>query len=175
MKNVNEIINQLKGIESEQDKQVIKEGLSKMFKELGYGAISEEIANNRKAKSNALYGLDMYYKSAASDRYNTNGEIIYSHTTGYMDRLNSFRDAAAKIINTFLTDGTDSQQEYLKLMDQYNNEYFRLATIGEKLDQIEIRSDRQEWAKLYEEYKQQQEKADTARNKLDKFVFDNIK
>lgn len=174
MKKINNLISQLENINSKADQEIIKNCIAKLFKEMGYTAISEEIKNNRKAKSNALYGLNSYYKSAASDRYNMNGEVVYKHTPEYMNKLNAFKESMTKLINQFLDDGNDKQQYYLELMDRYSDAYYQLATIGEKLDQLEIRKNRKEWEKLYQEYKDQSIIVDELKNKLDKFVMDHL-
>lgn len=174
MKKIDNLISQLEKINSKADQEIIKNGIAKLFEEMGYLAIAEEIKHNRKARSNALYGLSMYYKSAASDRFNTKGEVIYKQTQGYMDKLNTFKEAMTKLINKYLTDGNDKQQKYLELKREYDNAYYKFAMIGCKLDQIEIRENRKEWEKLHQEYKEQSIIVDKLKNKLDKFVMDHL-
>lgn len=172
--NINVLINQLESFNSKNDREIIKNGISKLFKELGYSAISEEIKNNRKAKSNALYGLSLYYKSAASDMYNTKGEVIYKHTQEYMTKLDEFKNAMTKLINTFLTDGTEKQQIYINLMNEYENEKYKLNEMLIKLDDDNLRVNKEEWKQLYNQYKLQDEEVKALKNQLDQFIMSNI-
>lgn len=173
--NINYLVGQLERFQKKEDKKLIQHEIANIFKELGYNAISEEIRNNRKAKSNALYGLKLYYKSAASDRYNIKGEIVYRHPQSYMDKLNAFKEGIENLINTFLTDGTDKQQEYIRLMEQYENNHYLMS---EKLSYLNSEAsdnlNREEWLKLHKEYEKQSILCKETKNELDQFVLKQL-
>lgn len=174
MKKINNLISQLEKINSKADQEIIKNGIAKLFEEMGYLAIAEEIRNNRKAKSNALYGLKMYYKDIVSDRINPLTNEVFPASEELKEKALAFNIAMTKLINKYLTDGNDKQQKYLELKREYDNAYYKLAMIGGKLDQIEIRENRKEWEKLHQEYKKQSIIVDELKNKLDKFVMDHL-
>lgn len=174
MKKIDNLISQLEKINSKADQEIIKNGIAKLFEEMGYLAIAEEIRNNRKAKSNALYGLKMYYKDIVSDRINPLTNEVFPVSIELKRKASVFNMAMKELINKYLTDGNDKQQKYLELKREYDNAYYKFAMIGGKLDQIEIRENRKEWEKLHQEYKEQSIIVDELKNKLDKFVMDHL-
>lgn len=109
MKNFNNLISQLENINSKADQEIIKNGIAKLFEEMGYLAIAEEIRNNRKAKSNALYGIKMYYRDIVSDRINPVTNDVFPASEELKEKASAFNMAMTKLINKYLTDGNDKQ------------------------------------------------------------------
>lgn len=104
MKKINNLINQLENINTKTDQEIIKNGIAKLFEEMGYNAIAEEIKHNRKARSNALYGLSMYYRDIVSDRINPVTNEVFPASEELKEEALVFNIAMTKLINKYLTD-----------------------------------------------------------------------
>lgn len=178
--NIEQSLEVLKQIKEEQEQQRIKEGLSELFKAMGFGAISEEILNNRRAKENAMFGLKMYLRDKKSDRYNTKGEVVWNCPQERIKKLKWFESEMKEIIS-LLEDNTENQKKYLKLKLDYNNANFeynqRLFEYEEFIKKLN-RKNNNNWEKELEEWKKEtdrleQIKKDTE-NKLDNFIMSNL-
>ncbi len=174
MENIINGLNLLEKLTRENETVTIKNSIADLFKEMGYSAIADEIRNNRKAKSNALHGLRMFYSGVASDRINPKTKEVFPVGENLKKKAAKFKAKLESIVNEYLTDGSDKQLKYLELKRKYDNEYYKLGMLSGRMEMIEIRENRTEWDKLHQEYKDQLIAANKARNKLDAFVFENI-
>lgn len=181
LKNIEKSIEMLKKLKGKQQQQKIREGLSELFKAMGYGAISEEILNNREAKRNALFGLKMCLSDKKSNRYNTKGETIWVCPPEKIEKLKWFESEMKDVIE-LLEDNTENQKKYLKLKLDYDNANFeynqRLFEHDEFIKELD-RKNNDNWKEELEKWKKETYRLEKikkdAENKLDNFVMNNLK
>lgn len=178
--NIKQSLDALKQIKEEQEQQKIRKGLSELFKAMGYGAIADEILNNREAKRNSAHGLKMYLRDKKSNRYNTKGKTVWVCPQEKFKKLKWFESEMKEVIS-LLEDNTENQKKYLKLKLDYNNANFeynqRLFEYEEFIKKLN-RKNNNNWEKELEEWEKEtdrleQIKKDT-KNKLDNFIMSNL-
>lgn len=183
MKNIEEALTILKELKDKQLQEHTKDLLVKLYKEMGYTAVSEEIANNRHAKDNAIYGLKMFIRDKKSKRINPETrEIVWSPSKERLQQLDYFEATLTEIINSTLENNTPKQEEYLKLKLAYNNAHYNYSVKLGLHDSFIHTLDRKndiDWKEKLEKYSQELDELEAIQknteNKLDNFVMDNLK
>lgn len=178
--NIEKSIEVLKKLKKEQEQQKIREGLNELFQAMGFGAVAEEILNNREAKRNAIYGLKLYLRDKKSNRYNTNGEVVWVCPPEKIEKLKWFESEMKGIIE-LLEDNTENEKRYLKLKLDYDNAQF---VYNQRLfghDDFIKKLDRRNNANWKEELKKWKKETDMleriardAENELDNFIMSNL-
>lgn len=180
--NIEKALETLKELKERQLKEQTKDLLVNLYKEMGYGAIAEEIENNRNAKQNAMLGLKMFIRDKKSNRIDPETrKIVWSPSEERLQELKYFEEVLTKIINETLENNTPKQEEYLKLKLEYDNAYYNYSVklgLHDSFIKSLDRKNNSNWKEELEKYSEELDKLEKnkkeAENKLDNFVMNNI-
>lgn len=170
----------IKSLQNEQEQQTIRKGLSKIFKNMGFHTVAEEILNNRFPKTNALRALELYTKKQTVDRNTIIEEVTGTHPNKQEQNVKSFENELRKVIE-LLEYNTENQRRYLSLKCDYMRTSFNLIRKLESLSSFLMELDKENnnnWKKELEVWQQEVDKLEQdkkiSENKLDNFVMSNL-
>lgn len=148
----------------ETENEKIRDHIAQIFEELGYSAIADEIRNERRARDNAFFALDLEAKREPTEQ-----------RTAFLAKV---RD----MVNKNLNNGTPLQRRYLELRQDYTNAVYLHLQKDQELEAYmdsitgEITEDvRDKLEQLQKERQELTERENEAKNKLDRFVFEYIR
>jgi hypothetical protein len=170
----------LESLLKEREQTQIREQLSKLVETMGYTACAREILNNRKAKENAKYILNMYYNKNTGDRVNPETREVFKIPKETIDKMNEFKEKFMLMVDK-LENNTEKQLQYLDLKIQYGNVMYKLAELyKEHTELFESLRERNEESinKVNEHTKlidEQNEIKQDIEDQMDKLVLEGLK
>jgi hypothetical protein len=162
----------------EEDAQItLRNKIAELVEVMGFNACAREVRNNRRAKENALYAFNNYYRNITGDRINLETRETFKIPAETIAKADEMKRIFVTLTDK-LESNTPKQLEYMKLKLEYENATFKLAELFKDHDELYTdRSDEQiqrirDHGALIDEQSAIKKQLE---DELDRFIFANIK